>query len=73
MIGGEEAGEIIPFPVWIIQFPVLKTISGILGSNKKNKKSFSFKCEEIGYIIPFPVWIIPFPVSKMVFELIVKS
>jgi len=25
LIGGQEIGEIIPFPVWIIPFPVFKT------------------------------------------------
>ena len=25
LIGGQEIGEIIPFPVWIIRFPIFKT------------------------------------------------
>ena len=29
-------GEIIPFPVWIIPFPVLKNDFELLGSNEKH-------------------------------------
>ena len=35
LIRGLEVGEIIPFPVWIIPFPVLKTKFETLGTNEK--------------------------------------
>ena len=35
-IRGMEVGEIIPFPVWIISFPVLKIDFEPLGSNVKH-------------------------------------
>ena len=43
-------GEMIPFPVWIIPFPVLNISFEPLGSNEKNDQSL-----EVGEIIPFPV------------------
>ena len=30
LIGGQEVGEIIRFPVWIIEFPVFKICTGAL-------------------------------------------
>ena len=33
---GLEVGEKIPFPVWIIPFPVLKINFKLLGSNEKD-------------------------------------
>ena len=90
MIRGLEAGkiipflvgEIIPFPVGMIPFPVLKINSELLGSNEKYfvkevfwdqmkifcKRTFLIRGLEVGEIIPFPVWIIPFPVLKINFE-----
>ena len=35
-IGGQEVGEIIPFPVWIIPFPVLKINFEPLGTNERH-------------------------------------
>ena len=35
MIGGQEVDEIIPFPVWIILFPVSKTSFGFVSKSKK--------------------------------------
>ena len=34
LLGGEEVGEIIPFPVWIVQFPVFKTSFKFTGKSK---------------------------------------
>ena len=31
-----EVGEIIPFPVWLIPFPVLKIDFELMGSNEKH-------------------------------------
>ena len=52
-------GEINPFPVWIIPFPVLKFIFEPLGSNKKHlvKEVFLMRGLEGGEIIPFPVYL----------------
>ena len=63
-------GKIIPFPVWIIPFTVLKINFELLGSIKKHsvKQGFFIRDLEVGEIIPFPVWIIPFPVLKINFE-----
>jgi len=36
LIGGQEVEEIIPFPVWIIPFPVFKTSFGLIGKSKKH-------------------------------------
>ena len=36
LIRGPELGEIIPFPVWIIPFPILKINSEFLGLNEKH-------------------------------------
>ena len=36
LIRGLEVGEIIPFPVWMISFPVLKTNLEPFVSNKKH-------------------------------------
>ena len=33
LIGGQEVGEIIPFPVWIILFPVFKTRFKLIGKS----------------------------------------
>ena len=46
-------GEMIPFPVWIIPFPVLNISFEPLGSNEK-KKVFD-QSLKVGEIIPFPV------------------
>ena len=54
-IGGQERGEIIPFPVFKISFGLIKTFC---------KRSFSIGGQEVGEIIPFPVWITLFPVFK---------
>ena len=35
MIGGQEVGEIIPFPVWIIIFPVFKKSFGFAFKSQK--------------------------------------
>ena len=60
MIGGQEGGKIIPYPIWIISFPVFEN-------------SFLLGGEEVGEIIPIPVWIIQFPIFKTSSELIGKS
>ena len=56
-------GEIIPFPVWIIPFPVLKMHFILLGKKCETscKRSFLIEGPELGEIIPFPVWMIPLP------------
>ena len=74
-IEGQEVEEIIPFPVWIIPFPVFKTIFRILGSNDKSFEEFFFLIggQEVEEIIPFPVWIILFPVFKTSFGFVFKS
>merc|ERR1711872_411425 len=66
LIGGQEVGEIIPFPVWIILFPVFKTSFGFVFKSYKLfvKEVFLIGGQEVGEIIPFPVWIILFPVFK---------
>ena len=62
-------GEIIPFPVWMIQFPVLKINFEPFGSYEKHfVKDFFDQRFEVGKIIPFPVRIRPFPVLKINFE-----
>ena len=63
-------GDIIPFPVWIIPFTVLKINLEPLGTYEKHciKLSFSIRGLKVGEIILFPVWIIPFPVLKINFE-----
>ena len=50
-------GEIIPFPVWIILFSVLKINFETLGTNEKHfiKEVFLIRDLEVGEIIPFPV------------------
>ena len=63
MIGGQEVGETIPFPVWI-RFEKLKTFC---------KRSFLIGGQEEGKIIPFPVQIILFPVFKTSFRFVFKS
>jgi hypothetical protein len=57
LIRNTEGGEIIPFPVKIILFPVSKTCFEILKPNDKTfvKKSFLIRNTEGGEIIPFPV------------------
>ena len=55
--------KIIPFPVWIIPYPVLKIKFEPLGPNENSmKKKFLIRVLEVGEIIPFPVWIISYPV-----------
>ena len=63
-------GEIIPFSVWIILFPVLKINFQPLGSNKKHlkKRSFFIRGLDVREMISFPVWMIPFPVLKIDFD-----
>ena len=76
-IRGMEVGEIIPFPVWTIPFPVLKIDFEFFGTYKKHfgKEFFFIRGPEVGEtisfpvcIIPFPVWTIPFPVLKINLE-----
>ena len=70
MIRGLEVGDIIPFSVWIILFPVLKINFEPFGTNERHfcKRGFLIRGLQVGEIIPFPVWIIPFPLLKMDFE-----
>ena len=49
MIGGQEVGEIIPFPVWIILFPVriipfpiFKSSFGLVSKSYKHFVKYSF-------------------------------
>ena len=49
-------GEKIPFPVWVISFPVLKIDFEFLG--KICTRIFLFR--GVGDIIRCPIWIIPF-------------
>ena len=71
-IRGLEVGGMIPFPVHIILYPVLKINSKLLGKNVKRlvKEVFVIRGPEMGEIIPFPVCIFSFPVLKTNFELL---
>ena len=74
MIGGQEIGEIIPYPVLIIPFPVSKLVMNSLVKFRNSlQKTFLIRGQKVGEIIPFPVWIIPFPVFKTSFGVIVKT
>ena len=66
LIQGLEIGEIIPFPVYIISFPVYKAGFGPLSKDGNNfvKEIIWSDAWKIGAIIPFPVWIIYFPICK---------
>ena len=58
-------GVIIPFPVWIIPFPVLKTNFGFIGRYGKYVK------REVLFITGLEVGVmIPFPILKTNFELL---
>ena len=49
-------GKIIPFPVWIILFPVLKINFEFLGRYGEDVvKDFLIRGLEVSEIIPFPV------------------
>ena len=74
LIRGLEIGEIIPFPVQIISFPVCKTGFGLL------RKNGTYSVEEVIWSevwrydkIPFPFCLIPFPVCKTGFGLLIKN
>ena len=60
-------GEIIPFPVGIIPFPVLKMHFILLGIKRETscKRCFLIRDPEVGEKIPFPVGINPFPGLKI--------
>ena len=45
MIRGQEVGEIIPFPVWIIPFPVLKIDFEPFGSYENDVEKEVFRSE----------------------------
>ena len=45
MIRGQEIGEIIPFPVWIIPFPVLKPSFKVVDKIKKHFVKEVFRSE----------------------------
>ena len=55
---------IIPFPVLMILFPVLKRNAELLEENEKHFVEEVIWSEglEVQGIIPFHVWMIPFPV-----------
>ena len=55
--GTNEVGEKIPFPVWMIQSPILEINFEPNGPNTKHivKKSFLNSVLEVGVIIPISI------------------
>ena len=69
-----EIGEIFPFPVWIITFPVCKTRFGLLSKDGKYVvKKFLTPSLEIGEIIPCPVFKSCFEIFGKVGKCFVKD